>query len=271
MNLLLRRSLLLHQPGPFSLSTFIVLMISTVPMATAAPVVLELFTSEGCSSCPPADRVLSEIVDETRIDGIEIIPLGWHVDYWNNLGWTDRFSKAEYTQRQRGYARAGNRTSVFTPEAVLNGLGGINGSDRPRILHAARILSEKSKVEVKVSPSFTSAQSERLNVAIEISGEISVRDEDPVQIVVLITEDNLSSAVKRGENSGRSLQHDGVVRFVKQAEVIQNQPVLPYKIEFGLDWNPEWKRKDCRAVVLLQEKYSRLILGAGSARVQNEE
>ena len=92
----------------------------------------------------------------------------------------------------------------------------------------------------------------KVDVAIEISGDLSVRENDPVQIVVLITEDNLSSEVKRGENSGRSLQHDGVVRFVKQAEVIQNQPDLPYRIEFSLDWNPEWKKKDCRAVVLLQ-------------------
>ncbi|MCA9437028.1 MAG: DUF1223 domain-containing protein, partial [Candidatus Omnitrophica bacterium] len=102
--------------------------------AFSAPVVLELFTSEGCSSCPPADKVLSEIAEKTPIDGVEIIPIGWHVDYWNKLGWTDRFSKEDFTRRQYAYAQSSKRESVFTPEAVLNGLGGINGADRTAIL-----------------------------------------------------------------------------------------------------------------------------------------
>jgi len=239
------------------------------PPLIAAPVVLELFTSEGCSSCPPADKVLSEIAEKSPIDGVEIIPLGWHVDYWNNLGWPDRFSNVEYTRRQHIYAQVGNRTSVFTPEAVLNGLGGFNGSDRGGILRVAQVLSEKSNAEVEVGSTFPSP--DKLKIEIEVKGDIPVRDEDPIEILVLIAENNLATEVKRGENSGRTLRHDAVVRSVKNMGSIRTASDLPYNKEYTLDWNPEWKRENCKAVVLLQEKHSRLILGAEEVSVQGED
>ncbi|MCA9417187.1 MAG: DUF1223 domain-containing protein [Candidatus Omnitrophica bacterium] len=236
--------------------------------ALSAPVVLELFTSEGCSSCPPADKVLSEIAEKTPIDGVEIIPIGWHVDYWNKLGWTDRFSKEDYTRRQYAYAQSSKRESVFTPEAVLNGLGGINGADRTAILKGAQYLAERPGVEVKMVVSFT--EPETLTVNLETPKGVSIPEGESLDVLVVITEDNLITRVERGENSGRTLRHDAVVREFKRVGVIRDDRDLPFKKKVTMDWNPDWSKENSHVVVLLQEHLSQLILGAGTSPAKIE-
>src|SRR5271167_1475342 len=92
--------------------------------------VVELFTSEGCSSCPPADAALAEMAANARKSGAPVFALAFHVDYWNYLGWTDRFSDAAYTRRQSDYARAFNTDQVYTPQMIVNGVDQFVGSDR---------------------------------------------------------------------------------------------------------------------------------------------
>src|SRR6476660_283176 len=109
----------------------------TPPAKAAVPVVIELFTSEGCSSCPPADEVLAMLVREQPLRGVQIIGLGEHVDYWDRLGWRDQFSSALFTARQNEYAqRAFHADSIYTPQLIVNGETQVVGSDAKKVKQA---------------------------------------------------------------------------------------------------------------------------------------
>lgn len=157
---------------------------------------LELYTSEGCSSCPPADRWLSTLKDDPRL-WKEIVPVAFHVDYWNYLGWKDEFSRAEYSQRQRNYARWNNIRTVYTPGFLQNGKEW-RGWFRSKHLNAVlgrevgQLAVSIEKGEVKAS--FTPA---------EVIG-------DPVYLNVAWLGFNLETEVQSGENEGRTLKHDFV-------------------------------------------------------------
>src|SRR5258708_32270766 len=113
--------------------------------ATRPAVVVELFTAEGCSSCHPADALLGELAKQGAIDGVEIIPLEMHVDYWNRLGWVDPFSSPDFSARQQGYARLANSAEIYTPQMIVNGTDGFVGSDRQRAVAAIRRAAAHAK------------------------------------------------------------------------------------------------------------------------------
>lgn len=106
------------------------------PSGTPVPVLVELFTSEGCSSCPPADTLLTRLATEKTIGNAEVVTLAFHVDYWNRLGWTDRFSSAAFTERQNRYATAWKSDRIYTPQAVVDGRVEFVGTDATRALDA---------------------------------------------------------------------------------------------------------------------------------------
>jgi hypothetical protein len=99
---------------------------AAAPAPEASPIIIELFTSQGCSSCPPADRLLKRLAGDPRV-----IPLSFHVDYWNYIGWTDPFSSKRWSERQQGYARAFRSNRIYTPQLVVSGRTGASGSRRP--------------------------------------------------------------------------------------------------------------------------------------------
>ncbi|MDX1642861.1 MAG: DUF1223 domain-containing protein, partial [Thermoanaerobaculia bacterium] len=112
---------------------------SSTEGSTEQPTVLiELFTSQGCSSCPPADRLLADLADRGELDGIVLLPLSFHVDYWNYIGWTDPFSSAEWSNRQRRYARAFGLDTIYTPQIFLNGRAEVVGSDEREVRRLIR-------------------------------------------------------------------------------------------------------------------------------------
>jgi len=118
--------------------------------ATTPPVILELFTSEGCSSCPPADALLKKLDDAGRLDDVEIIAIEEHVDYWNRLGWTDPFSSPDWTRRQERYSEAFRRGGIYTPQLVVNGRAELVGSSerqvRQEILEAGKITAATVRI-----------------------------------------------------------------------------------------------------------------------------
>ena len=109
------------------------------------PVVVELFTSEGCSSCPPADELLAKLDKTQLIAGVEIIPLEFHVDYWNELGWTDPFSSSLFSERQNSYARAFGNGRIYTPQMVVDGGAEFVGSNSGRAYEAIRRAARRTK------------------------------------------------------------------------------------------------------------------------------
>ena len=166
----------------------------TTPLQS--PTVVELFTSQGCSSCPPADRILGELSTMPNV-----IALAFHVDYWNSLGWRDRFSLPIAVERQRGYVRAMQLASAFTPQAVIDGRSSAIGSDKRRILAAAaNPIDDAVPVVLVVSDG-----------ALTISlPEMPARHKYAIFLAAYLPE--ASTSIARGENSGSTLQEFNIVR-----------------------------------------------------------
>jgi hypothetical protein len=178
---------------------------------TARPVVGELFTSEGCSSCPPADAKVAELV-RTRPD---LLLLTFHVTYWNNLGWRDPYSFEAATQRQQRYVALGISPEVYTPALVVDGKFDAVGSDGPAVDHTLRqaALSEETAATVEVQRSTTGLT-------------VSVGAGSGTGTLLLVGYDRLhQTAVRRGENSGRTLTEANIVRSMSVLGAWSGKPV----------------------------------------------
>ena len=166
--------------------------------AAARPVVVELFTSQGCSSCPPADALLDELADQPGV-----LALSFHVDYWDYIGWKDPFATAAYTQRQRDYARALSLRYVYTPQIVVDGREDLVGSHRRAVAEAIRKAAKrKPTVAVDLVP--------------EEGGKITLSDgpapSEGATVYLVMFDDGHDTQVARGENGGRTMHNANVVR-----------------------------------------------------------
>ena len=230
-----------NKPMPGSKQTKPVLVTgSYTPVA-----VLELFTSEGCSSCPPADNLLPELAKLNS----NVIPLSFHVDYWNRLGWTDPFSSSEYSERQRDYARHLNLESVYTPQLVVNGEYELVGSSRGKAESAIKkALLEKAQLQVSVSN--VKADNGKLHFTVNTEGDFKKTD-----LLAALVQKQATMNVRAGENSGAKLSHINVVRsFSRQAAAAKNDFELT--IPDGLD-SSQWQ-----LIVYSQQKSDLKITGA---------
>ena len=172
---------------------------------TGAVAVVELFTSEGCSSCPPADRLLRTIVEEARTENRPVYALSFHVDYWNQLGWTDPYSDAAYSRRQRQYSHAIG-VDTYTPQIVVNGREAMVGSRSQTVRRSIQTaLEEPAQVTVTMAVDSTTAP---LRVGYRLDGPVPAE----ADLRLAVVERGLSQDVKRGENAGRTLRHANVVR-----------------------------------------------------------
>ncbi len=195
----------------FFLTSFIVLHFN-LAAATENPAevnqpfaVVELFASEGCSSCPPADELLRRITEQARRDGKRVFPLSFQVDYWNELGWVDPFSSPRFTERERRYAKILGTRSVYTPQMIINGMNVFVGSDQN--------LAEKYINQYLEIPSLNT-----ITLEIKKKGarqiEVNYRCESLTPETVLnfaLVERGFQNNVTAGENAGRLLRHDNVV------------------------------------------------------------
>jgi hypothetical protein len=231
-----------------------------VPSGPRQPVLVELFTSEGCSSCPPADRLLAKLQQEQPVPEAEIIVLGEHVDYWNYIGWTDRFSSAQFSNRQTDYARNFNLDSIYTPQMVVDGREELNGADERA---ARRIVAKASE-----APKATIAISIKNGVAeINVSNVHTVRHAKNARLWLAITEDNAVTEVKRGENGGRTLRHVAVVRSLLDVGSfrLRNDDLHATK---AFTVPPGADNKNLKLVAFLQEEGTRRVLGAALTGLQ---
>jgi hypothetical protein len=236
----------------------------SLPPVTRAVVVAELFTSEGCSSCPPADEVLSRLVKQGQ-NGIEVLALGEHVDYWDRLGWRDPFSSAAYSTRQSQYdARVFHRNEVYTPQLVIDGRVAAAGSDTVAIQRAIRQAGDAPKAAIDV---LVNRQHERdLEVRLQLRVPPMLTGDEPIDVVVAVVEDNLHSEVRRGENRGRTLKHDAVVRRLTTVGTLP-PGVRTFSTSASETLAPDWQIASIRVVSFLQGRESRRIVGAGAASV----
>ena len=168
--------------------------------------VVELFTSEGCSSCPPADRVLAKLAARATSDSLPLYPLSFHVDYWNHLGWRDRFSDERFSDRQRHYSALSGSGGTYTPQIVVNGEAESVGSNADQIdALIAAALQRQPRTQIELS----ARRSERgIEVSYRVSGETRRR-----VLNLALVEPRADSQVENGENAGERLAHVNVVRL----------------------------------------------------------
>ena len=226
------------------------------------PVLVELFTSEGCSSCPPADEVLARLEREQPVRGAQIIVLSQHVDYWNDLGWADPYSSADFSARQNGYAEAFQRDGVYTPQMVVDGCTEFVGSNWEKAREAILSAEKTRKAAVQISRGEEQGASLPLNIRVENLPPVSAGD--TAEVLLALTESDLHSSVARGENAGRSLSHTAVVRQLNVLGSLEAQSAKPFIASPTINLASEWKRQNLHAVAFVQERASRRILGAAS-------
>jgi len=238
----------------FFLFPLLTLLVATGSAATAqrSPVVVELFTSEGCSSCPPADAILSKLRKEGTVDGSEILILGEHVDYWNSLGWSDRFSSAALTRRQADYAERFDLNSSYTPQMVIDGRVELVGNGESAVRRQLG-LAARSPKPAQVNLGW--AADGKLQVKVDGNRELSGK------VLLAITEDGLSSQVGGGENGGRVLRHSGVVRDLREIGSLK-QGQFSETVKAASQ--PDWLQENLRALVFVQKPGHGDVLGAAS-------
>jgi hypothetical protein len=229
-----------------------------------SPVIVELFTSEGCSSCPPADAVLERLQQTQPVAGAEVIALSEHVDYWNYIGWSDPFSSAAFSARQGTYAQAfGQQDRVYTPQMIVDGQAEFNGSAMNKAIEAIAKASRSPKADVRIAIPETNTQKDDQKVRLNISVKNlpPVDRGDVAEVIFALTEDKLSSNVTRGENSGRKLAHTAVVREMRALGRV-DPATKTFDSEKTMAIADGWKRDDLRVVVFVQERVQRRVLGA---------
>jgi hypothetical protein len=231
-----------------------------------APVVVELFTSEGCSSCPPADALLARLEREQPVEGAEVIALAQHVDYWNNLGWADPYSSHDFSERQGEYAAVFGNEGVYTPQMIVDGRDEFPGGNSGKAFDAIAQAAREPKGEVSLARAANQTDdgdSLRLSVRVERLPKLS--DGDTADVLLAITESGLSSDVARGENAGRKLVHVGVVRTLSKIGHV-GAATPPFAAEPSVALDKGWRRENLRAVVFLQEHTSRRVVGAAAIK-----
>lgn len=227
------------------------------PPPGRAPVLVELFTSEGCSSCPPADVLLAKLLREQPVAAAEIVALSLHVDYWDHQGWKDPFSSKTFTARQQSYARVFGADRVYTPQMVVDGRHEFTGSDEAKALSAVGEAAARPRLPLTLD-----ARAAAGSVKISIDLPPAPADGEPIDVIVALTEDGLTSSVRRGENSGRTLSHAAVTRRLQTLGALEKESFVA---SGQLDLHPSWQRDRMRAVVFLQGRTSRHVYGAAAA------
>jgi hypothetical protein len=240
---------------PFLLTLMLAALPREAPPKTV--ILVELFTSEGCSSCPPADAHLTKLLREQPIASVEIVPLSFHVDYWNHQGWRDPFSAKAFSVRQESYSKIFGDGRVYTPQMIVDGHDEFNGSDEGAARKFLQAAAERPHLPLRID---ARAQGPTLRLTIDLPA--APPDGEPVDVVVALTEDDLTSAVQRGENGGRTLTHSAVVRKLESLGTLEREAFVA---DGQLSIDRTWKTGKMRAVAWLQGRRTRHVYGTAAA------
>ena len=226
------------------------------------PVVLELFTSEGCSSCPPADRLLQALDEKQPFDGVELIVLSEHVDYWNGEGWTDPYSSKLFSARQQSYAEHFGLDAVYTPQAVVDGQREMVGGNAVAVRNAVEAVAREQKIGLTLG----NAVRDGNRVKFHLTSADVPEAEGPVTVYIVLAENKVQSNVAGGENGGRSLTHVAVVRAFASVGTVKGGS--SYSKDITVPVPSSVGSNGFRLVAFLQEDGSQKIVGATYEKVQ---
>ncbi len=247
----------------------VVLLLSLLSASTGAQaaekelVLVELFTSEGCSSCPPADRLLTALHSTQPFADSTVVALAYHVDYWDHLGWKDPFGDKTFSLRQQAYAGIHKEERVYTPQMVVNGEKGFVGSDRRSAMKAIQDAATRAKVVLQVSAQRKDGAD---TVAIAINGD--VKPEPGRVLWIALAEDGLQSEVTAGENKGKKMVHQAVVRSYTRYDISETD-LATYTV--SLPWKSDWNVKAMRVVAAVQSDKNGAVTALGQGTVGGSE
>ena len=229
------------------------------------PVLVELFTSEGCSSCPPADALLEKLDRAQPVNGAELIVLSEHVDYWNDIGWKDPYSSHDYSERQSAYASRFGRGSIYTPQMVIDGHLELVGSDERGAIRAIENETKIAKVSLTLSAiRFENDYKLSLHVESDPLGPSAAARS--AGLFLAIADDSDESQVSRGENAGRTLKHVAVLRSLVAVGTVSKSD--KFSRDVTVKFNNQ-DRRHLRIVGIIQEQSGGRVLGVASARLSN--
>jgi hypothetical protein len=231
--------------------------VHAAPAKTATPVIVELFTSEGCNSCPPADKLLRRLETTQPVPGALIIGLEEHVDYWNHLGWSDLYSGSVYSDRQNQYAAKFGSDTVYTPEMVVNGSSYFVGNDSDSAVQAISKAADDSHGVVALTHEADG------KLAVHISGASS--RSGTLKVYLAVTESGITSNPTRGENRGAILTHSALVRSLSTIGVIRPGNTNAFESVVDIKLASSWKRDRLQYVVFVQNQQTKAIVAAGVA------
>jgi len=232
--------------------------------ALHTPVLVELFTSEGCSDCPPADALLERLDRSQPINGTELIVLSEHVDYWNDIGWKDPFSSHEYSERQGAYANQFGLSSVYTPQMVVDGHIQLVGSDERGAIQAIENATKAEKIPVSLSS--VHFQGDNIVLHLEAGPSPVSTSERFANVLVAIADESDQSNVSRGENAGRTLKHVAVLRDLLRVGALDRSGKFSQDVTVNFN---RGNKGNLRVVAIIQEPTGGRVLGVGSARLLN--
>ena len=241
------------------------LFVSSMPGLFAGdgptPVLVELFTSEGCSSCPPDDRLLQALEQQQPVKGVEIIVLSEHVDYFDGEGWRDPWGSPLFTSRQRDYGAALHADDIFTPQMIVDGKTGFVGNKIDVALKEIAMQAGRPVAAVRIGRVTTDGPS--LLASLSVEGIPADAGKAPVDVMVALTESGLRSRPDTGENKGLALSHAAVVRSLTRAG---RATAAGFHGEICLKLDRSWKRESLNIVAFVQDRKTRTVWGASRAR-----
>lgn len=215
------------------------------PKLGPTPVVVELFTSQGCSSCPPADELIHALTRNPALRG-KVIPLAFHVDYWDSLGWRDPFSSAEWSQRQVRYTHTMRLSSSYTPQAVVGGTREFVGSNQSALDAAMEHASnDKPRGDVALT-----VRRDGNSLIATIHATVPSGND----LMLAVTEDDVTTKIQHGENAGRTITNDAIVRRLLRVAPGQTTVTIPV--------DPGWRNLGAAAFV---QDRGTLAIGAAAA------
>jgi hypothetical protein len=231
---------------------------------TRTPVLVELFTSEGCSDCPPADAVLEKLDRSQPVPNTQLVVLSEHVDYWNDIGWKDPYSSHEFSIRQGDYAHRFRLDSAFTPQMVVDGDAQLVGSDERRAILAIEGAAKAEKIRLALSS--VHLEGNTVVAHVESGALPSSTSSKSANLLLALADDSDQSNVRGGENAGRILTHAAVVRSLTQVGTIGRGGAFSGEVKVSsANANP----RNLRVVAIVQEMATGRVLGVDSVRLSN--
>ena len=227
------------------------------------PVVVELFTSEGCSSCPPADALLLELEQAQPVDGAKVIALEEHVDYWNHDGWTDPYSSADWTQRQVDYVTKFKEKEPYTPQMIIDGQTQTVGGRESEVKQAIQQAASQPQTEVTLTADNTASDAAQ-QFTVHVGKLTGNTDRDSAEVWLAVSESGLGSSVNAGENAGKTLHHASVLRSLHKIGVAKSNADTAFETSPRVKLKSDWNRKNLQIVIFIQDKKSMRILGAAA-------